>query len=600
MIKIRLKNQEESKISAESVFRRAVRGYKKMKRKQALVGIPFGYPFGYPPIQVPIQISGVALKGMPVQVTGAQEERPPIEGVPLTSISGFPPPKEEREKVDLTKINIAYPLIPREPKTGEEVFAYVNIKWVTTEGGLLYFLAEPQLSQQEKELLEKIKTSLVEKLDIDFTTLRKGEARDYIKKKFEEMVNAMAGELPEQKRRQILYFIERDFIGLGKIEPLMQDPNIEDISCDGIGISLYITHRDSRIGTVKSNVAFESAEEVDSFVNKLAQRSGKTISIAQPLVDATLPDGSRLQVTLGTDIARRGSNFSIRKFTEKPLSPVDIMKFKTADSKIMAYLWLITEYGKSTLIGGGTATGKTSMLNALTLFIKQELKIITIEDTAELKLPHPHWIPHVARQPMAEMEGKKLGEVDLFDLLRESLRQRPDFIVVGEVRGREAYVLFQQISTGHPGMSTIHADSIERLADRLTTPPINLPASLIESLDIIAFISRIKYGNTYVRRITGIFEIVGFDRDKNVPITNEVFRWNAAPDRYDVINPSIVLKRISNQVGIPVENLQKEMADRTRILDWMLDRNITNFNDFANMVRLYYTNKERVLGLIER
>jgi len=570
------------RINFGKVFWRAVKGYKKLKEGKIAPSMP-------------MEIMQAILPSLKLGEIKAEkvivEEKP--KGVPITAPAGFVGFREP--EIDLKPVNIIYTLIPSESKIP---FAAANIKWSSAESSLIYYLIEPELEPKEKELLERIKTTLVEKLDVDFTTLRKGEAREYLKKKFEESVNLMAAELPYEKRQQILYFIDRDFIGLGKIEPLMHDPNLEDISCDGVGIPIFIYHRNPLIGSIRTNIFFENAEELDVFVNKLSQRCGKSISIAQPLVGGTLPDGSRIQATLGTDIARKGSNFTIRKFTKSPLTPIHLLKFKTIDPKIAAFLWLMIEYGRSILITGGVATGKTTLLNALSLFIKPELRIVSIEDTAELMLPHPHWVPSVARLPIAEIEGKKLGEVDLFDLLKESLRQRPDYLIVGEVRGKEAYVLFQQISTGHASMSTIHADSIERLVDRLTTPPISLPASLIEALDIIAFLVRIKYGSSYVRRIGSIYEILGFDREKNFPIVNEIFKWNPTSDSYETVNPSFVLKKISQQYGIREEVLQREISQRMKIMNWMVDRDIEDYIDVAKVVKLYYTRPEDLLSAV--
>ena len=454
--------------------------------------------------------------------------------------------------------------------------------------GLLKFLT----------LLVKIKSALIEKLDVDFTMLRKVESKDYLVKKFDEMINLMAADIPEDRRAALLYYVERDFIGLDKIEALMQDEDIEDVSIDGVGIPAYVYHRNSLIGSVRTDVIFDSGEELDTFVHKIAQRCGKSLSVAAPLLGAALPDGSRVQATLATDIARRGSNFTIRKFTDKPLTPTHMLNYKTIDSKIGAYLWLVIEYGRSILLSGGVATGKTSLLNAISLFIKPELKIVSIEDTPELKLPQPNWIAQVARQSIAELEGRKIGEVDLFDLLRESLRQRPDWIIVGEVRGKEAFALFQAIATGHSSMSTIHADTMDRLVDRLTTAPISLPGALLEALDIVVFLVRIKYGPAYVRRISGIFEIIGFDREKNIPITNQVFRWNAANDKYEAINPSVVLKKISNQYGMPESFLTDQIGKRTKILDWFVKTNMTDYRDIARVIKLYYTKPEDVLSSI--
>ncbi|NOZ82109.1 MAG: type II/IV secretion system ATPase subunit [Candidatus Micrarchaeota archaeon] len=518
-----------------------------------------------------------------------------IEGIEITGVTGK---LVKKPQVDLSKINMTYPLIPRNPKKGERVYAYAHIKWSPEDYSLVYNVIEPPLTEEDKKLLESIKDVIVEKLDVDFARLRKEDAVEYLKKKFEETLKELAPDLPEEKRQNLLYYIQRDFIGLGKIEPLMRDPNIEDISCDGLNIPIFVYHRDPQIGSIRTNIMFTDADELDSFVNKLAQRCGKTISVAKPLVDAALPDGSRLQATLATDIARRGSNFTIRKFTEKPLTPVHLLKYGTVDIKILAYLWTLTEYGKSTLIAGGTATGKTTLLNALSLFIKPEMKIVTIEDTAELRLPHPHWVPQVARQAMVEIGGKKVGEVDMFDLLKESLRQRPDYIIVGEVRGREAFVLFQQIATGHAAFATIHADTVEKLLDRLTTPPINLPASLIENLDCVVFLVRVKHRNLYVRRVSSIFEVVGFDREKNLPKFNEVFRWDAATDTFITVNPSVVLKKIAEQHGLSPEAIKKELGVKMKILEWLLKKDVTDYKAFADIIKLYYSHHDKLLEIM--
>ncbi len=571
--------KDKKDILIGNVFRKAVRGYKLVGAREVVRA----------PMRTILPVTTII--SSPVEAK--EPEKKELEGISITELPSYM--KRKEEEVDLRGINIVYSLIPRGSRNP---FAAANIRWSKGESGLVYYIVEPQLNLQERDLLEKIKQALVEKLDVDFTQLKKEEAREFLRKRFAEMISLMAGSFPIEKQQQFLYYIERDFVGLGKIEPLMQDPDIEDISCDGINIPIFIYHRNSNIGSVRTNIIFESKDELDVFINKLSQRCGKSISVAQPLVGGSLPDGSRLQATLGTDIARRGSNFTIRKFTEEPLTPVHMLRFKTMDPKIEAYLWMAIEYGRSILISGGVATGKTSLLNALSLFIKPELKVVSIEDTPELRLPHPHWVPQVARQPIAEIEGRGVGEVDLFDLLRESLRQRPDFLIVGEVRGKEAYVLFQQIATGHSSMSTIHADSMERLIDRLITPPISLPANLIEALDIIVFLVRIKYGNTYVRRISSIYEIIGFDREKDYPIVNEVFRWNPQEDIYKEVNTSVVLKKISNQYGLIDQDIQREIANRIKVVKWMFDRNVADYKSVARIIKLYYTRAEDLLNAL--
>jgi len=572
-------------VSIRRIVRKAAVGYKKLKEEEEKEGIQ----------KLELVGGGLEAKGggLPGKIEVLEIKKP----VGITINTEIPTIPYKPPEFDAKTINIEYPLIPRRP-VGNPLAA-ANIRWVPAENALVYFLIEPELSPDDKRFIDVLKTTLIERLDVAFEALKKETAKEYLAKKFEEAVASLAPHVSEEKKKIYLYYLERDFIGLGKIEPLLQDPEIEDISCDGIGIPIFVYHRNPLIGNVKTNVVFESAEELDKFIIKLAQRCGKNISVAQPLLDAALPDGSRVQATLGTDIARRGSNFTIRKFTEEPMTPIHLMRYKTIDSGLAAFFWLAIEYGRSMLIAGGTASGKTTFLNAVSLFIKPEMKIVSIEDTAELKLPHPHWVPQVARLPISEVAGKKVGEVDLFDLLKSSMRQRPDYLIVGEVRGAEAYVLFQQIATGHPSLATIHADTIERFVDRIISPPISLPPSLIEALDLVVFIARIKYGNLYVRKIVSVYEITGFDRENNIPKFNEIYRWNPQTDKFDTVNPSIVLQKISEQYGLPEAFLLNEIARRKKVLEWAFENNIDNYEDFAKIIKIYYTDPELLFSTIE-
>ena len=320
--------------------------------------------------------------------------------------------------------------------------------------------------------------------------------------------------------------------------------------------------------------------------------------MTDPLLDGTLPDGSRVQGTLSTDIARRGSNFTIRKFSAEPFTPAHLLNFNTVDVKTLAFLWMAIDYGCSALIAGGSATGKTTFLNVLSLFIKPDMKIVSIEDTSELRLPHPHWVPQLARVPISTEEGKRKGEVDLFDLLKESIRQRPDYIIVGEVRGKEAYVLFQQIATGHPSLATIHADTIEKLGSRLISPPISLPTSLLESLDLIVFLTKQRYRGQYVRRVQDVFEIIGFNLKEKVPITNKIFEWDATKDKIKISNKSIILQKIVKKTGLKEKEILEEMKRRMLVLYWIQQRNMTNYKDVSRVLNLYYNYPEKVLDII--
>jgi flagellar protein FlaI len=422
------------KISSRSLFKTLVRGYEiSMRRKIKREVKPEVIEIVPKKIEIPPKIEEVEVKPKKVEVEGVE-----IPSVLPPTVKVAKPPEEEREKILLV-----YPLIPKKPAPKDLVFAYAKIFWNKKENRYIYQVVEPELTERLVDMLKKIKSLLEQKLDVDFSKLTKTEAKEYLRKKMEEVIGYYGFKLHPIEREVLHYYAERDFIGLGKIEPLMNDDQIEDISCDGLGVPIFVFHRNPMIGSVATNLVYKDADELDSFIIRLSQLCGKSVSVATPLLSGSLPDGSRVHATLATDIARKGSNFTIRKFTESPLTPVHLLLYNTLDVKTLAFLWLCVDYGASMFISGGTATGKTSLLNVLSLFIRPEEKIVSIEDTAELRLPHPHWVPQVARVPIATEKG----EVDLFALLKESLRQRPDYIVVGEVRGPEAFVLFQQIAS---------------------------------------------------------------------------------------------------------------------------------------------------------
>jgi flagellar protein FlaI len=539
----------------------------------------------------------------PLEVKGAIRLIEPEKKVEEVEIEGFEIPDFKKRRVRISKIKSkiekeiysgAYPLIPPKPKKKEPVMAYAKIFWDPKEHGYAYNVVEPKVSKELMSMILKIKELLEQRLDVDFSKLKKFEVRDYLSKQIKELVEYFDFRATATERDIIQYYIERDFIGLGRIEPIMQDPNIEDISCDGVGIPVFVFHREPKVASVKTNVVFDNPEELDSFVIRLSQLCGKSISVASPLVDGSLPDGSRLQATLATDIARRGSNFTIRKFTKTPLTPTHLMQYKTLDIKTAAFLWYMVDSGKSILIPGGTASGKTTLLNVLSLFIRPDKKIVSMEDTAELQLPHPHWVPTVARVSIGK--GENRGEVDLFDLLKESLRQRPDYIIVGEVRGPEAYILFQQMATGHPSLATIHAENIPKLMDRLTTPPISLPATLLGSLDLIVFLGRMRYRDKFIRRVTEITEMVKYDPKLGKPIVNTVFKWNSTDDKFDVVGKSMTLKKVAEQTGLKEKDVKDELERRMMVMKWMKENNINNYVDVSKVVNAYYTNPQETLA----
>jgi len=586
-------------VTGISVVRKLKSGYLALQKQKTQ---PPQQPFMTTPITAVLDIEKALLKGGLIGGEGEEGRdkkliKVKVEGLELPEVL----PKTLKltkleEEAEKGKLSFAYPLIPKNPRKDEPVLAYVKIFWDDSKNKYAYQVVEPVLSAKLQDMLKRIKELLEEKFDVDFSKMKRLEASEYLYKQIDDILNYYNFELSGVEMTTLRYYIARDFIGLGKIEPLLQDDFIEDISCDGLNIPVFIYHRNPELGSVMTNVAFQDGDELDSFVIRLAQLAGKSISIAKPLANGSLPDGSRLQATLGTDIARRGSNFTIRKFTQFPLTPIHLLNYGTVDVKTLAYLWLAIDYGRSMLLCGGTATGKTSLLNVLSLFIRGEKKIVSIEDTSELKLPHSHWVPTVARTVIAGEE--KVSEVDMFDLLKESLRQRPDYIIVGEVRGKEAYIMFQQIATGHPSLATIHAEDMDALVNRLTTPPISLPPGLIASLDLVVFLTTVKYRDKYVRRINEILEVTDFDMENKRPTVNQVFKWNAAGDKFLVSGKSFLLKNISELSGVSEQEIKDELERRMVVLNWMKEKNITDYRDVYRILTIYYSSPQKLLSII--
>jgi flagellar protein FlaI len=522
-----------------------------------------------------------------------------VDGVSLPSPGSMAMENlEDREdEKGMRDVEVTYPLVPEDPDQGETVYAWAYITFDEDEGELLYRVVEPRLDSATEEILNQVRDILQRSFDIDFTDLETEEAEEYLQEEIDRIVDKYNISMTPEQREKIRYYAKRDFAGLGKLQPLMNDTEIEDISCDGTGIPVYAYHRNPEFGSVATNVSWDDPDDLDSFVMKLAQRCGQSISVSQPLLDGSLPDGSRVQATLATDIARHGSNFTIRRFTEDPLTPVHMMDYETEDPRMMSYLWTLVENEKSILVCGTTGAGKTSQLNALSLFIKPEKKIVSIEDTPELRIPHEHWVPEVARSGFGS-SVESGGEVSMDDLLKESLRQRPEYILVGEVRGEEAYIMFQQMATGHTGMSTIHADSLEMLMDRLTTDPINLSGSLIETLDLIMIIKRIRRGDQYIRRVTGLYEVEGFNDRAGID-ANQVFDWNPQTDDYRVINDSVVLKDIVEQSGRDEEDMRRELANKQHILQWMQNQQIKDYREVGDILARYYSDPQSVMERVK-
>jgi len=478
-----------------------------------------------------------------------------------------------------------------------EPFAYAKILKNTDTLEKTYKLIEPILSNEEQKTLNFIWETLLKTFNMRLDELDSKKVEDYLIEQVENVIDSHQIKLDDISKKKILYFIKRESLGYSKIDALMKDPNIEDISCDGPNVPIFLYHR--KYGSLKSNVEFNSEEELSYFVIKLAQKCGKHISIAEPILDATVPDGSRIQMTLKNEVTSKGSTFTIRKFRADPFTPPDLIALNTLSSEILAYFWLAIENRVNALIAGGTASGKTTVLNALSLFIPREAKIVSIEETREINLPHPNWIPGVARSGFGEIVGDKMvGEIDMYDLMKAALRQRPEYILVGEIRGKEAYVLFQAMATGHATYSTVHADSAKSLVHRLEGKPIEIPRIMLQALDIISIHFRTRVNGQRVRRCKQIIEIIDIDPITKEILTNEVFRWDPIEDKFIYTGKSFVLERIRARWDMTKEKITEELRQRAEILEWMKENNIRTFKEVAKVISRYSDNPEELMKTI--
>ncbi len=420
------------------------------------------------------------------------------------------------------------------------------------------------------------------------------EENNKFESNIEQLLLKNNGELYSSSKDKIFYHLFRDFLGYSRIDILMHDDGIEDISCDGPETPIFIHHR--KYEAIETNIFFEGEEELNSFIVRLCQISGKQISIYSPIVDGKLPDGSRLQSTLARTVTK-GSTFTIRKFKENPLTPLDLIEYKSLSAEMAAYFWMAIESGASILFCGGTASGKTTALNALSLFIPSSHKIVSIEDTREVSLPHKNWIAGTTRKGFSSSEENKTGkDIDMFDLIRAALRQRPRVIIVGEVRGKEAYSLFQAMATGHTSYATVHASTIHTLIQRLENPPISLPRALLTSLDVIVFQNAVEIGKKMVRRMTSVTEIIKLDSDTNQLIFMAPFTWiSKTDDRFESSRNSKIYNRMKQQNDWSDEELDEEIANRILVLEWMREKKIRSYHDFGKIIAEYQKYPDRVL-----
>ena len=491
----------------------------------------------------------------------------------------IPPLKRVKDK---TKINIRYALI--------SPLAFVLIYWNEKTYELAYEIEEPVLNEQEMAYKEQIISAMRDMINFE-TIIEKNQETllEYIDKRFKILTAELGIYLSYDSYKKIYYYLARDFVGFNEIEPLLKDYFVEDIECNGVDTPIYIIHRLYR--NLKTNIIFKDADKLSGFVEKLAQRCGKYISYAKPILDGSLPDGSRVNATYTKDITSRGPTFTIRKFTKTPWTPIKLLSFNTLSAEMLAYMWLAIQYKTNFLIIGGTASGKTTLLNAISFFIPPEARVVSIEDTRELNLPRENWLPSVARTATG---SGGIGEIDLFTLLKSSFRQNPDYVIVGEVRGKEAYVLFQGMASGHPSLSTIHADSMDTVIKRLETPPIELSPSLLNVLDGICVMTHAIVDKQETRKLKEIVEVINVTSD-GVAVTNTPFVWSPANDQFYFKKNSKIFEKITKRYGLRTEELNLEFRKRTQLIYKMFEKKIFKFEEVQEIINRYYKKPEEVL-----
>ncbi|HXF63353.1 MAG TPA: type II/IV secretion system ATPase subunit [Caldilineaceae bacterium] len=490
-----------------------------------------------------------------------------LRGLPIQQI-GIPAyyPKLSRKLRQLRHRNLIY------PTNDDNVF--VHIYPDPTSQRDIYIPIEPVVTVPLNGLVGEVEQRLLDMAE-KIGQAKEAERQQALIRAIEEI--CMVSPAPKKSNGRVYvnnrelaalkYLFVRDKLGLGPLQPLLADPYIEDISCSGVG-HMFIEHKIFK--SLTSSIYFPTHDDLDDFVVQMGERIKRPVTLRHPIVDATLPDGSRVNIVYGRDIAKRGSNFTIRKFSDDTLSVLDLIEFGSMNYLIAAYLWLAIEEDLNVFVVGPTASGKTTLLNALTAFIRPNAKIVTIEDTPELKVPHQNWVREVVRD-MSKSGGEG---VDMFALLKAALRQRPDRILIGEIRGVEGNIAFQAMQTGHGVMATFHASSVEKVIQRLTGDPINVPKVNIDNLDLVVIQAAVRGPDgQMVRRVVSVNEIVDYDPLSNSFSFVTAFRWKAEDDTFEFpgdMNSYLLEQKVALKRGLPESKARMiygELRKRAAILE---------------------------------
>ncbi len=462
-----------------------------------------------------------------------------------------------------------------------------------------YKIEFPTLTPKEMKFLRKVKDAAIKEARVDLRGLTKEQMKQRMLFAVLEIMDRLNEDikLSPEKRQKLAELIVNDMVGYGLLEPLLEDDEIEEIMVIGPRRPVYVFHR--KYGMLETNVVFQDPQEIVNIIQRIASSVGRRIDASSPLLDARLPDGSRVNATLSPP-ALDGPTVTIRKFKKDPLTIVDLIKYNTLSSEVAAFLWLMVDglgvWPKNILIAGGTGSGKTTTLNALAIFIRDRERVVTIEDTAELQLPIKHLVRFEVRPP--SIEGK--GEIDMNTLLKNTLRMRPDRIIIGEVRGPEAKTLFTAMNTGHNGtLATLHANSARECITRLTNEPMNVPVITIPALDLIVMQARYTHEKRgSIRRVIEITEVDGVS--EGTVALSKLYEYDPVADKLrSTGTPSTLKQELAKQVGISVEEVNRELERRKLVLDYLLKNNIRDIYDVRRWVESYYSNPESTLQKIE-
>ncbi|MFH0817935.1 MAG: type II/IV secretion system ATPase subunit [Candidatus Micrarchaeota archaeon] len=492
--------------------------------------------------------------------------------------------KVPKEIGDEPSVSIIYPTVE------EKVFIHV-LKDMKNKR---YFVVEPKLNSAETKKYHEILTIILENAPREKVPENDKDLEKTLMKLFDMSVRKSALSIIEFGARKVfvsdeeyekfVYYVRRDIIGQALLQPILGDPYIEDIHEVGAR-NIRIIHK--IFDAMETDLTFDSEQILRDFLRNLSERIGRPVSIAKPIADSVLPDGSRVNIIYAEDVSLRGCSFTIRKFSTIPTSIIQLIKYGSINPDIAAYLWLCLENGMNVFVAGETASGKTTILNALLVFVHPDAKILTAEDTPEVRPPHPLW-----QQLLTRESGPEEGRVDMFVILKAALRSRPNYIIVGEIRGKEGLVAFQAMQTGHSVMATFHASSIKRMIQRLAGDPINVPVTFMDNLNVAIFLQAVYVRGKFLRRCTAVEEVEGYSEDAGGVVTRQMFSWDPGNDihKFGGLNNSYVLEdKIAPKAGyLDPRKIYDELAVRTRIVEIMVEKNMTDYFQVNDAIIAFY------------